>query len=422
VKNVLALVLGGGAGTRLFPLTAQRSKPAVPFGAKYRIVDVPLSNCINSGINRIFILTQFNSASLNQHVTNAYRFSIFSKGFVNILAAEQTPEGQEWFRGTADAVRKVLSHVESYSFRQCLILSGDQLYQMDLERFLQHHVASGAAISVATTPVTARDASGFGIMHTNEAGHIVKFVEKPPPERLAGLESDVGPAREAEGRRYLASMGIYVFERETLFSLLREQPQLVDFGRDVIPYALGKLPVVSFPHDGYWTDIGTVDSFFEANLALTDPLPQMDLYDADRPIYTHARQLPPSKTRDCHVNGSILGMGCVLESCTVARSVIGVRALVGSGARLSECVVLGADFYESLEDRARNVELGRPHVGIGEGARLERCIVDKNARIGRGAVLRGWPGRPDADGDGWHVRDGIVVVPKNATIPDGAEV
>ena len=422
MKSVLALVLGGGAGTRLFPLTAMRSKPAVPFGSKYRIVDVPISNCVNSGINRIFILTQFNSASLNHHVTNTYRFSIFSKGFVNILAAEQTPSATEWYQGTADAIRKSLHHVREYDFKQALILSGDQLYQMDLEKLLEHHQSTGASITVATTPVTAADASGFGVMHTDASQRIVRFVEKPKPEALAGLESAVSPELSSQGRVYLASMGIYVFERDVLFDLLEGHPELMDFGRDVIPHSLTRMPVYSYPFDGYWTDIGTVASFFDANLALTDPLPQLDLYDAQRPIYTHARMLPPSKTRNAVVDGSILGQGCVLEDCEVRRSVIGVRAVVGSGSRLKECVVMGADHYESIADRERNVAMSRPQVGIGEDCKLERVIVDKNARIGRGVVMRGWPGRPDSDGGSWHVRDGIVVVPKDAIVPDGTEV
>lgn len=422
MNSVLSIILGGGAGTRLFPLTAKRSKPAVPFGGKYRIVDVPISNSLNSGINRILLLTQFNSASLNQHVTNTYRFSLFSRGFVNILAAEQTPEAKDWFQGTADAVRKALHHLEAYPFRQALILSGDQLYQMDLVALLAHHHATRAAITVATTPVPAKDASAFGIMKMDLTQRIVRFVEKPRQDALAGLESEVAAEPASQGRVYLASMGIYVFERDVLISLLREHAELIDFGRDVIPFALTRLPVYSYPFDGYWTDIGTVESFFEANLSLCDPLPRLDFYDENRPIYTHARMLPPSKTRGAVVHGSILGQGCILEDCAVRRCVIGVRARIGGGSVLDECVVMGADHYESLADRERNVEMDRPHVGIGEDSSLQRVIVDKNARIGRGVVMRGWPGRPDADGPGWHVRDGVVVVPKDATVPDGTEV
>ena len=423
MKSVLALVLGGGAGTRLFPLTSVRSKPAVPFGSKYRIIDVPISNCLNSAVNRIFILTQYNSASLNHHITATYRFSVFSKGFVNILAAEQTPGAKDWYEGTADAVRKSLHHVEGYAFRQALILSGDQLYQMNLEDLLERHQATGASITVATTPVTSKDATGFGILHADATQRITSFVEKPKPDRLVGLESPVSSELTSQGRVYLASMGIYVFEREILFGLLRDHPELIDFGRDVIPYSVPRLPVYSYPFDGYWTDIGTIDSFFEANLALTDAQPRLDLYDANRPVYTHARMLPPSKTRrSVVVDGSILGQGCVIDDAEVRRCVIGVRAMVGAGAKLNECVVMGADWYESDDDRRRNVESGRPHVGIGEGSRLERVIVDKNARIGRGVAMRGWEGRPDADGPGWHVRDGIVCVPKDAVIADGTEV
>jgi glucose-1-phosphate adenylyltransferase len=259
-------------------------------------------------------------------------------------------------------------------------------------------------------------------MKTDPTQRIVRFVEKPKADDLAGLESAVAPEPAAQGRVYLASMGIYVFERDVLVSLLREHAELNDFGRDVIPFSVPRLPVFSYPFDGYWTDIGTVESFFEANLALCDPLPRLDLYDADRPIYTHARMLPPSKTRGAIVHGSILGQGCVLEDCAVRRCVIGVRAWIGGGSALDECVVMGADHYESLADRQGNVDLGRPHVGIGEDSSLQRVIVDKNARIGRNVVMRGWPDRPDADGPGWHVRDGIVIVPKDATVPDGTEV
>ena len=422
MKSVLAVVLGGGAGTRLFPLTEKRSKPAVPFGGKYRIIDVPLSNCLNSNINRIFILTQYNSASLNHHVTETYRFSIFSRGFVNILAAEQTLDDKEWFQGTADAVRQTLHHLEAYQFRHILILSGDQLYQMNLNDLVHAHRSAEADITVATTPVRAHDAPSFGIMQTDARGRIVRFVEKPPADRLAGLESETGAEMTGAGRNYLASMGMYVFERAALFSLLTSNPQLIDFGRDVIPFALDRHRVHAYAYDGYWTDIGTVASFFDANLELTDVLPRFNLYDAERPIYTHARMLPPTKLSGCRIESSVLGQGGVLEGCDVERSVIGVRAIIGRGSRLRDCVVMGADYYQMPDERERDESHGRPPVGIGRNVHLERVIVDKNARIGHDVSLRSTPDRRDEDGDGWYARDGVIVIPKDGIIAPGTRV
>ncbi len=422
MRSVLAIILGGGAGQRLFPLTHVRSKPAVPFGGKYRLIDVPISNCLNSSINRIFILTQFNSASLNHHVTNTYRFSIFSKGFVNILAAEQTPTDAAWFQGTADAVRQMQHHLASYRHRHTLILSGDQLYQMDFNPMLAAHEASGAALTVATIPVTAEDATGFGIMKTDPSGRIVEFVEKPPAEKLAGLESDTGAEPSAQGRRYLASMGIYVFNHEVLFSLLAAHPELVDFGKHVIPHAISRMPVHGYRFDGYWTDVGTVGSFFDANMDLCEPLPRFNLYDATKPVYTHARMLPPTKTLRCRVDRAVLGHGAVLDGADVEHSVIGLRSVVRENASLRNCVLMGADYYESAEEIAHATARGIPPIGIGPGARLERVIVDKNARVGRGVTARSWIGREDADGPGWHVRDGILVITKGAVIPDGSDL
>ena len=422
MASVVAIVLGGGAGTRLFPLTHVRSKPAVPFAGKYRIIDVPVSNCLNSDINRIFILTQFNSASLNHHVSGTYRFSLFSKGFVDILAAEQTPFGQRWFQGTADAVRQTLHHLHEHSFDLALILSGDQLYQMDFEHLLAHHQETGANVTVATTPVTAEDATGFGIMRTETDGRIIEFVEKPPEDQLGPLRADTGEQMQAEGREYLASMGIYVFNREALFGLLSEHSELVDFGRDIIPLSIAQRPVYSYSFDGYWTDIGTIKSFYSANLELTDPLPRLDLYDADRPIYTHPRMLPPAKLQHCNIDGSLVTPGCVLEGCDVRRSVIGVRTVIGEGAKLDECVIMGAAAHEGPAARKRNEQISLPNIGIGAGSQLERCIVDRNARIGKGVIIKPNPDRPDEDGEDFHVRDGIVVIPKDAVIPDGAEI
>ncbi|MEM7246160.1 MAG: glucose-1-phosphate adenylyltransferase [Acidobacteriota bacterium] len=422
MPSVMAIVLGGGAGTRLFPLTHVRSKPAVPFAGKYRIIDVPVSNCLNSGYNRIFILTQFNSASLNQHVSSTYRFSLFSRGFVDILAAEQTPFGQRWFQGTADAVRQTLHHLHEHSFDVALILSGDQLYQMDIAHLVQSHVDSDAEVTVATTPVTAEEATGFGIMKTDARGQITEFVEKPPADQLGPLRVETAPEMMAEGREYLASMGIYVFDREALFGLLSEHSEMVDFGKDIIPLAISERPVFSHAYSGYWTDIGTIKSFFAANLELTDPLPRLDLYDAENPIYTHPRMLPPAKLQRCSIDGSVVTPGCILEGCEVRRSVIGVRTVIGEGANLDECVIMGAAAHESSAARKRNEQVGLPDIGIGAGSRLKQVIVDRNARIGRDVVIEGNPDRPDEDGEDFHVRDGIIVIPKDAVIPDGAVV
>lgn len=422
MKSVLAVVLGGGAGTRLHPLTLERSKPAVPFGGKYRIVDVPLSNCLNSGINRIYLLTQFNSASLNQHVSSAYRFSQFSRGFCHVLAAEQSPSNELWFQGTADAVRKVMHHLETHSFERVLILSGDQLYQMDFTTLLDFHVAAKAAVTVATTPVTAADASGFGIMQTGPGGRIERFVEKPPQDKLAGLESDTGPALTAQGRVYLASMGIYVFERDVLFGLLRGDAKLVDFGRHVIPHSITCLPAYSFPFPGYWTDIGTIASFFEANLELTLPNPPLDLHDRENPIYTHARNLPPSEFRQARLDDCIVAPGVVVERCTMRRSVVGIRQVVRAGADIEECVLMGADIQQTRAAVEADLAAGRVPVGIGEGARVRRAIVDKNARIGRNVTIVGSPERQDEESSMHVVRDGIVVIKKGATVPDGTVI
>ena len=417
MKKTLAVILGGGAGTRLHPLTEHRSKPAVPFGGKFRLIDVPMSNCLNSGLNRVFVMTQFNSASLNSHVTATYRFSLFSRGFVDILAAEQTPSDQNWFQGTADAVRRMLGHLEDHQAEQILILSGDQLYQMDFDELITRHRASGAALTIATTPVNARDATSYGIMQTDESGRIVRFVEKPPAAELDGLESSTGEELEDQGRVYLASMGIYVFERETLFELLRADPEHVDFGRHVIPKAIETLPVHSFAFAGYWEDIGTIPAFFEANLQLVDPMPKFNLYDAERPLFTRPRMLPPVKLRNVRAESCVIVPGVVLEGCRLRRSLIGVRSVVRPDADLSECILMGADEYETPDQLRENRRLGRPPVGIGIGCRMERAIIDKGARIGNQVIIEGRE-REDSDSETHAVRDNIVIVKKGAIIPD----
>ncbi len=399
-----------------------RSKPAVPLGGKYRLIDVPISNCLNSGINRIFVLTQYNSASLNRHINHTYRFSLFSRGFVDILAAEQTPRSSHWFQGTADAVRQNLHHFEDYPFRYALILSGDQLYQLDFRLFVAYHQQKGGDITIATTPVRAEEAPSLGIMQTDTEQRIRRFVEKPAPDQLPGLESDTGPSLRARGRVYLASMGIYLFNREVLFELLLQHPELVDFGREVIPLAIERLSVYSYLFEGYWTDVGTIASFYEANLALTETLPAFNLYDAERPLYTHARMLPPTKLHGSRVHRSIIAEGCILENCDIEHAVIGIRSVIGSGTVIRDAIVMGADYYETVEERERNRQLERPNVGIGRNAHIERAIIDKNARIGDGVVIRNEAGLQKHDAEFYYIRDGIVIIPKNAVVPPGTVI
>ena len=421
MRDTLAVILGGGAGTRLYPLTDHRSKPAVPLAGKYRLIDIPISNCINSELYRMFVLTQYNSASLNSHITRTYRFDGFGHGFVNVLAAEQTPESKEWYQGTADAVRQVLPHLNAHPHERVMILSGDQLYRMDLQGFSEHHRASGADLTVATIPVTAEEAPAFGILKTDENGLITEFHEKPARDELEGKESPVSDEMRAQGRVYLASMGIYMFERGAMEEALSD-PEQVDFGKEIIPGAIGTRRVASFAHDGYWSDIGTVRSFFEANLALAAPQPEFDLFDEDAPLYTRARMLPPAKLQDTNIRHSIVGEASVVTRATLEDCVIGIRSFIGEGAVLRRVVMLGAD-YHPWRDPAQRPGAHIPTTpGIGAGSVVENAIIDRNAQIGADCRIMNNQNVQHADADGWHIRDGIIVVKKNAVIPPGTVI
>lgn len=422
MRDVLVLILGGGQGSRLFPLTHQRSKPAVPIGTKYRLIDVPISNCLHVDLRRIFVLTQFNSASLNRHIAQTYRLDVFSEGFVDILAAEQTPENQNWFQGTADAVRRAMRHFSGYDAACFLILAGDHLYRMDFREMVVAHKESGAEITIAAQPVPAAEAPQMGIFRFDRDGQIVGFEEKPNPERLAKIGSSLPDGstftRPIEDKPFVASMGIYVFSREVLLDILNRHPY-VDFGKEVIPAALGAHKVRPYLYDGYWADVGTIDAFYEANVQLTRPAPPFRFYDPARPIYTRARYLPGSRFDGCRVDRSIIAEGCLLADCSVTDSIVGIRTRIGPGARVSRSVLLGADFYE--DERATTGTRQAPP-GLGRDVLLDRVIVDKNACIGDGARLVNESGVDHADGDGYCIRSGIVVVPKGATVPPGTVV
>ncbi|MFC4261595.1 glucose-1-phosphate adenylyltransferase [Ferruginibacter yonginensis] len=421
-KQVVAVILGGGAGSRLYPLTATRSKPAVPIAGKYRLVDIPISNCINSNINRMFVLTQYNSASLNKHIKNTYQFSGFSSGFVDILAAEQTPDSLGWFQGTADAVRQSLKHIEKNDFEYVLILSGDQLYQMDFAEMIDNHKAAGADITIATIPVGASEATEFGILKTDEHNSITSFIEKPAAELLPNWVSDTGEAMQSMQRNYLASMGIYIFSRKVLFGLLDEEKKdATDFGKEIIPDAINKYKVISYQYGGYWTDIGNIYSFFEANLALTMDIPPFNLFDNNRMIFTRARMLPPAKISGTTVKQTLIAEGTISHAASITNSVIGIRSRIGAGSVIESCYVMGNDYYETIEEIAHNFEHGIPKVGIGDNCDLKNVIVDKNCRIGNNVKINGGKHLPDADHSLFTIKDGIVVIKKGATIPDGFE-
>ena len=426
--NVLAVILGGGAGTRLFPLTHHRSKPAVPLGGKYRLVDVPISNCINSDVIQIFVLTQYNSASLNRHVSRSYRFSRFSEGFVEILAAEQTPDRPDWFQGTADAVRQVLPHIHDWKIDTLLILSGDHLYRMDYRKFLARHYETKADVTVSVIPFGREAAEEFGLLKADSSGRITEFREKPKGEALEEMRVDTTAfglsAEEAEHRPFLASMGIYVFNYRKLVELLSQDTTWVDFGRAVLPAAIESYNVQAYLFDDYWEDIGTIKAFHAANIDMTAILPKFNLFDTEAPIYTRARYLPPSKVHNCEIIDSIISDGCILNRAKVVRSVIGLRGRIEPAAYLEEVVFMGADEYESIEDLRDNVTAGVPLIGVGEGTVIRRAIVDKDARIGAGCRLVNDRDIQEADNPeaGYYIRDGIIIVPKNATVRDGTVV
>ncbi len=427
-SKLLAIILGGGAGNRLFPLTQQRSKPAVPLGGKYRLVDIALSNCINSDVLRTFVLTQYNSASLNRHIAQTYRFSHFSNGFVEIIAAEQTPESPQWFQGTADAVRQVLPHIRDWGTDTLLILSGDHLYHMDYRHFLARHHNSNADVTVSVIPCEAKPASEFGLLKTDESGRIIEFKEKPKGDELLSMQVDtmklgLDPA-EAARRPFLASMGIYVFKYDRLESLLAEDPNWVDFGREIIPAAIDRGHVQAHMFDGYWEDIGTIGAFYRANLDLTNKVPKFNLFDAEAPVYTRARYLPPSKVEDSQINDSIIGDGCIINGARLTNSVIGIRSRISKGVQMEAAYMMGADYYQTFEDMRQDLTKGIPRLGIGEGSVIRHAIIDKNARIGNSTRLLNEDGVTEADSSdkSYYIRDGIIIVPKNAVIKDGTVI
>jgi len=419
-SSVIAVILGGGAGSRLYPLTATRSKPAVPIGGKYRLVDIPISNCINSNINRMFVLTQYNSASLNKHIKNSYQFSAFSSGFVDILAAEQTPDSLGWFQGTADAVRQSLKHIQNNDFEYVLILSGDQLYQMDFREMFDNHINQGADISIATIPVGLREAPEFGILKVNEENIITSFIEKPAKELLPEWESDTGTEMKSLGRKYLASMGIYIFNRKFLFDqLLLDKKDATDFGKEIIPASINAQKVVSYQYDGYWTDIGNIYSFYEANLALTLEIPPFNLFDNTKAIYSRARMLPPMKIGNTLIENSILAEGSIIDASRIVSSVIGIRTRIGKGTEIISSYIMGSDYYETIPEMAYALERNIPKLGIGENCKIEKAIVDKDCRIGNNVSITGGAHLADSDHSLYAVKDGIVVLKKQAIIPDG---
>jgi len=421
-KTTLAIILGGGQGSRLYPLTETRSKPAVPIAGKYRLVDIPISNCINSDIKRMFVLTQFNSASLNQHIKNTYHFSHFSTAFVDILAAEQTPDNPTWFQGTADAVRQCMQHFMNHDFDYSLILSGDQLYQMDFNEMIKAHHDSGATISIATLPVNAKEAPEFGILKTDSESFISSFIEKPSTDLLPQWESEVSDEMKAEGKHYLASMGIYIFNRDLLVELMKN-PNTKDFGKEIIPQAIGKEKILSYQYEGYWTDIGNIDSFFEANLGLTDDVPKFNLFDNSSKIYTRARVLPPSKiTGSTTVSQSIVAEGCILDHCNIEHSVIGIRTRIGRDSVVKNSYTMGSDYYQNLEEIKNENNHNIINIGIGERCYINNTIVDKNCRIGNDVKLNGGKHLEDINTDLYAVKDGIIVVKKGATLPNGFNV
>jgi len=419
-KETVSVILGGGAGSRLSPLTASRSKPAVPIAGKYRLVDIPISNCINSNLNRIFVLTQFNSASLNQHIKNTYHFSAFSSGFVDILAAEQTPDNPGWFQGTADAVRQSLRHLDKMDFEYVLILSGDQLYQMDFSKMIDAHKQSGAALTIATIPVGEREAPEFGILKSNSENVITSFIEKPKKELLPDWVSDTGTAMQDQGRHYLASMGIYVFNKEILYKLLNEvHAKATDFGKEIIPDSIAHYKVLSYQYDGYWTDIGNIYSFFEANIALTEAIPPFNLFDSAQTIYTRPRMLPPAKISGTMIDRAIIAEGSIIHAASISQSVIGIRSRIGKDTVVKNVYIMGCDYYETIDQINEKTQAGKPILGIGERCVIEDAIVDKNCSIGNDVVIRGGAHLEKTDHPLYTIKDNIVVIKKGAVIPNG---
>lgn len=417
MNDVLTIILGGGRGKRLFPLTQLRSKPAVPIGGKWRLIDIPISNCLHAGLEQIYVLTQFNSASLNRHIAQTYRMDVFSGGFVEVLAAEQTPEGETWFQGTADAVRRAARHIQDVDAEYYLILAGDHVYRMDFAELIEAHIERDADITIATQPVTPDEASQMGIFSFDVSGQIVGYEERPSPERLAEMRSSA-PGHATGGllsadKPFIASMGIYVFSRDVLYEVLNNQKG-VDFSREIIPGAIETNRMHAYLYRGYWADVGTVASFFDVNLMLTAKNPPFTFFHPRRPIYTRPRFLPSANLHDCRVDRALIAEGAYLDQCDVTSSIIGVRASIHKGAKVSRSVLLGADYYED--------QFNEQPMGIGPGAVLDRVIVDKNARIGEGARLVNERNVQDVDGDGYYIRSGVIVVPKNGVVKPGTVV
>ena len=424
-SRVLCVIMGGGQGTRLFPLTKDRAKPAVPLAGKYRLVDIPISNCINSGYRRIYILTQFNSASLHGHISRAYKFDEFSGGgFVEILAAQQTLTNTSWYEGTADAVRKNLVHFLNHDFEQLIILSGDQLYRMDFRNVVTQHIVTGAELTVATLPVGRDEARACGILQIDDTNRITRFVEKPKEDALldslrlpAAMQTNLGLPG---GESFLASMGIYVFNRKVICELL-DNP-LSDFGKHIIPHAIQSRRVFSYVYQGYWEDIGTIRNFFEANLDLVSELPRFNFFDMSAPIYSRPRYLPGSKINGAQIDHALVADGCIINRAAISQTIVGLRTIVGAGTDLNRVIILGSDYYESMESVKNNEQAGRPRVGIGENCRIENAIIDKNARIGNNVTISP-AGKPENHDDKlYYIRDGIVIIPKDAVIPHGTVI
>ena len=426
--NVVAVILGGGAGSRLFPLTGERSKPAVPLGGTYRLIDVPVSNCINSEITQIFVLTQYNSASLNRHISRTYRFSSFSTGFVEVLAAEQTKDNPEWFQGTADAVRQMLPHLRDWRVDTLLILSGDHLYRMDYRKFLDRHFSTGADLTVSVVPCRPDEAAEFGLLKTDKKGEIVEFKEKPKGDELESMRVDTTnfglTAQAAQKRPFLASMGIYVFNYAKLVDLLKTDNSWVDFGREIIPAAIEKYTVQAHLFKDYWEDIGTIRAFYDANLDLASPLPKFNFFDASAPIYTRSRYLPPSKLHGCDIDNSMVSEGCILNGVRIRKSIIGLRSRIDNGADIEDSIIMGSDLFESIEELNGNIDRGIPHIGIDQNTIIRRAIIDKNVRIGKNVKLLNREGAEnyEAPDRSFYIREGIIIIPKGAIIPDGTEI
>jgi glucose-1-phosphate adenylyltransferase len=425
-SGVLSIIMGGGAGTRLFPLTKERAKPAVPLAGKYRLVDIPISNCINSDLKRIYLLTQFNSASLHRHISQSYKFDHFSGGFVEILAAEQTFSDTSWYQGTADAVRKNLVHLLNHDFDYVLILSGDQLYRMDFRKMLTQHIESEAELTIATIPVHRPEASGLGIMHIDRERKITRFVEKPKEAAVQDtliIPPDMYNFLEIKGDNedlLLASMGIYIFNRDVLLKLLDNS--LTDFGKHIIPAAIETHRVFSYVFQGYWEDIGTIRAFFEANLDITSELPRFNFFDMTAPIFSRPRWLPASKINGAQIDHAIISDGCIITHADIHQSIIGIRSIISPGAQLNRTIMLGSDYYESSASIQENESVGNPRIGVGQNARIDNAIIDKNARIGDNVTITP-SGKPEnADHPMYFIRDGIVIIPKNGVIPHGTVI